>query len=230
VSTPSKPPRKLDLASVTVDDDRLAPPRPHTRELPDSLERVDRVATQEVLGALDRTADALVLVTPVRLALRTPRQIEIEVCRKPGRARRPREHDSQDIGVLVLVGEGAEAQQLLGCARREPVAHVARRRLARFNRLDLPHRVADLRLQAKQVVVPRLHLHEQAVEGGDIDADGVVAALQPLDDRCARAGERIEHATSRRDGPFEQHLDELGDELPEVRVEPVDVLRALTLR
>ena len=55
--------------------------------------------------------------------------------------------------------------------------------------------VTDLRLQREQVVPPRLDPHQQAIEGRDVDAGGVMAALEPLHERRPRAGERIEHAS-----------------------------------
>ena len=53
--------------------------------------------------------------------------------------------------------------------------------------------------------------------------------LERLNERGAGARERIEDATARRDEPSEERLDELRDELAEVGVEPVDVLRPLPL-
>ena len=58
----------------------------------------------------------------------------------------------------------------------------------------------------------------------------VVPALERLDERRARAGERVEHAAAARDVAAQQLLDELRDELPEVRMQAVDVLRPLALR
>ena len=58
---------------------------------------------------------------------------------------------------------------------------------------------------------------------------GVVAALERLHERRPRARERVEHAAAAGDIPLEQRLDELRDELAEVRMEPVDVLRPLAL-
>ena len=68
------------------------------------------------------------------------------------------------------------------------------------------------------------------MNAGDVDAGRVVAGLERLHERRARARERIEHATAGGNVPVEQRLDELRDELAEVRVEAVDVLRPLALR
>ena len=75
----------------------------------------------------------------------------------------------------------------------------------------------------------RLHPREQAVERRDIDPDGVVARLEALDERRPGTRERVEDATTRPHVPPEERLDELGHELPEIRVQAVDVLRALAL-
>src|SRR5581483_3884818 len=91
-------------------------------------------------------------------------------------------------------------------------------------------RVAELRLEDELVVASRLDPHQQAVEGGDVDARRVVSALESLDERRPRPGERIEHPPALRDVPLQQRLDELRDELAEVRMEPVNVLRPLALR
>src|SRR4029450_4592078 len=89
-----------------------------------------------------------------------------------------------------------------------------------------PHDLPELRLEREQVVPPRLDLHEQAVEGGDVDAGRVVAALEALDQSRPGARKGGEHPPAARHVALEQDLDELWDELPEVRVKPVDVLRA----
>jgi hypothetical protein len=71
--------------------------------------------------------------------------------------------------------------------------------------------------------------HQQAVERGHVDAGRVVAALERLDEGRSGAGKWVEHATAGRDVPCEHRLHRLRDELAEVRVEPMDVLRALAL-
>ena len=91
-------------------------------------------------------------------------------------------------------------------------------------------RVPDLALEPEGLVALHLHAHQQRVERGDVDAGRVETALQRLDERRARAGERIEDAAAGTEVPPEQHLDELRDELPEIRVQAVDVPRPLPLR
>src|SRR4029079_9667724 len=93
------------------------------------------------------------------------------------------------------------------------------------HRLDSAERVADLALEDELVVSRRLHPHQQAVEGGDMDARRVSAALERLDERRARPRKRIEDASARRDVPGQERLDELRNELPEVGMQPVDGLR-----
>ncbi len=147
------------------------------------------------------------------------------------RARRAGQHDAEHVGVLVLIDEGAEEGEL-GCGtRREPLADVAGRprRPVRLEGLQAAQRVAQLALEREEVVLPRLDLHEQAVEGGDVDSHGVAPALERLNQRRPRAGERIEDGLRPRQVAREQRLDELRHVLAEVRMEPVDVLRALAL-
>ena len=75
----------------------------------------------------------------------------------------------------------------------------------------------------------RLHAHQEAVEGRDVDADRVVPALERLDESRPGAGERIEHPPARRDVASKKLFDELRDVLPEVGVQAVNVLRAQPL-
>src|SRR5262249_59352837 len=76
--------RKIVRPRVAVDDRGRDPPRTDTRELLQPRERVQCVTAQELRSGVDRTACPLVLVTPVRLALRNAREVEIEV-RRPSR-------------------------------------------------------------------------------------------------------------------------------------------------
>ena len=89
-----------------------------------------------------------------------------------------------------------------------------------------PEQVASKRIE---VVRPRLDAHQQRVETGDVDPARVVAGLETLDERRAGAGERVDHPPTRLDVPVEQRLHQLRDELAEVRVQTVDVLRSLAL-
>ena len=125
-------------------------------------------------------------------------------------------------------------QQLLGGCGREPRAHVGRRlaRIAasRLEGLGLGVRPEQVAAQRLEVVRARLDAGEQRVEAGDVDAGRVVPGLERLHERRARACEGVEHAPAGGDVPVEQRLDELRDELAEVRVQAVDVLRPLALR
>jgi hypothetical protein len=85
-------------------------------------------------------------------------------------------------------------------------------------------------LECEQVVLARLDADQQCVEGGDVDAGRVVAALQRLHERRAGPGEGVEHLAAARDVSVEERLDELWDELAEVRVEPMNVFGPFALR
>ena len=130
--------------------------------------------------------------------------------------------------MLVLADELAEGEEFPERSRREPAADVAlsgrRRGVARLNP---PYHVLDLGLQPEDVVAPRLDLHQQAVECGEVDTDPVVPTLEPLDECRSGAREGVEYPTALLDVAGEQHLDDLRDELAQVRVEPVDVAGSL---
>ena len=154
--------------------------------------------------------------------------------RSPSRSCRPSEYDAEHVGRADLIDEGAKVEQLLRRRRGVPRAHVggrgARVPSTRLERLDLRVRPEEIASQRIEVVGTRLHPREQRVEAGDIDPGGVVTRFERLHQRRAGAGERIEHPAALRDMPVEQRLDELRDELAEVRVQPVNVLRSLALR
>src|SRR5205085_10759463 len=96
-------------------------------------------------------------------------------------------------------------------------------------RVEARHDVPQLPLEDEEVVAASLHLHEERVERRDVHAARVEPALERLDERRPGPGERVEDTAARSDIAPEQRLYELRDELAEVRVEPVDVLRPLAL-
>ena len=117
-------------------------------------------------------------------------------------------------------------QQLGGGLRREPLGDEA----ASAARSTPPGAFPTSRTSASsdcEIVLARLDRDEERVERCDIDADGVVAGLERLDERRPRAGERVEHPTTGTHVALEQRLDELRHELAEIGMEPVDVLRPL---
>ena len=130
--------------------------------------------------------------------------------------------------MVVVVDQRAEAEQLTSGLRREPTANVGGGtfggRLA-----DAGVNRPQLLFQHERVVRARLDVHEQAVEGRNVDARRVEPALERLYECRPRACERIEHVLSGPEVPPQQDLDELRDELAEIRVQPVDVLRPLPL-
>src|ERR1044072_6694217 len=122
VITPSKRPPKASSRASPRRTPAAAPrARPRGGNPRPPGERAERVPTQESPRLLDGTALPPVLVTPVRRPLRRSRKVEVEVRRPPGRARGARQHDTQDVGVLVVLDEPAEKQQFGGGTRREPV-------------------------------------------------------------------------------------------------------------
>ena len=168
------------------------------------------------------------------LELRFAGELEVEVGRSPSRAGGAGEDDPQHISRADLLDERAEVQQLLGGHGREPRAHVGRclawissSRLEGFRLGVRPQQVAAQRLE---VVRARLDAGQKRVESGDVDTGRVVPGLERLHERRARACEGVEHASPDGNVPVEQRLDELGDELAEVRVQPVNVFRPLALR
>ena len=163
--------------------------------------------------------------------LRAAREVEVEVRREPRRARGAREHDPQHVGVLVAVEHRPEPEQVGGGLGREPLADVRGRLADRpLTSLEPRERVAEVVLEDELVVARRLHAHQQAVERGEVDPGRAEAALERLDERRARAGERVEDGAARGDVAAEELLDELRDELAEVRMKAMDVLRPLPLR
>src|SRR5262249_46264018 len=160
--------------------------------------------------------------------LRSAGELEVEVLREPCGARRPREHHPQHVCALVLVDERAERKEVGRSARRIPVCDVTGWLL----RGGPEPRVclANVLLEPEEVVTRGLHAHEQTVERCDVDANRVVPRLEVLDECRARPGKGIEDPPTRLHVPGQQRLHELRHELPQVRVEPVNVLRPLTLR
>ena len=170
------------------------------------------------------------LVAPVRALLRRAREVEVEVRRPASRSSRAGQDDAKDVAVLVLGDQLPEREQLARRLGREPPPHVAARGVARrAEHVEAADHLAQLPLEDEKVVAPRLDPHEERVEGHDIDAPCVEPALERLDERRPRARERVEDPAADPEVPGEQRLDELRDELAQVRVEPVEVLRPLPL-
>src|SRR5206468_12024924 len=121
-----------------------------------------------------------------------------------------------------------EGQELRHRARREPTAQV-RAPPGRLHPLLALGEEDDVGEERRRVVDAGLRALEQTIESGDITAGGARAEGVRLDERRARAGERIPDELARRRVALEEDLGELGDELAEIRMEPVDVLRPLPL-
>src|SRR2546421_331784 len=87
-----------------------------------------------------------------------------------------------------------------------------------------------LDLERPERVGGGLHTRQQAVEGGDVAADSSGAERIGFHERRTRADERVIDALAGTEVPVEERFHELRDELAEVGVERVDVLRPLDLR
>ena len=130
--------------------------------------------------------------------------------------------------MLVLVHKRAECEQLARGAGGVPTAYVRRGPLAgRLSDARVGH--TQLLFEDKRVVGARLDVHQQAVERSHVDARCIEPALERLDERRPGAGERVEDMLARTKVAREQRFDELRNELAQVRMQPVDVLRPLTL-
>src|SRR5256885_13470906 len=117
------------------------------------------------------------LVAPVRLELRLPRKLEIEVGRPTSRSCGAGEHDTKHVRVLVVVDQSTESEQLASGPRREPTANVCRGTVAgHFS--DARVRRAQLLLDDERVVRTGLDVREQAVEGRHVDAGCIEATLE----------------------------------------------------
>ncbi len=205
---------------------RLARAVAHARELLDPRQRVEHVAAQEVrapsrpgrhsrlclwhqygsgCGARGKSRSKWVVRRAERAA-RASTTRSTSACSRPSISARKPSSSAAARGAYHCAHERARAPR----PRNEPGERV---------------QLAQLLLEREQVVARGLHAHEQRVERGDVHPGRVVARLERLHERRARAGERVEHAPAARHEAAEQHLDELRDELAEVRVEPVHVLR-----
>src|SRR5436309_1280669 len=107
-------------------DGRTAPMSADARELFQPLECVECVTGQKLRSCRDRRADALVLVTPIRLHLRHVREVEVEVCCAASGPSRAREDDAEDVCMLVFADDLPKGKQLTRSLRRVPLPHESR--------------------------------------------------------------------------------------------------------
>ncbi len=113
-----------------VDEPRIAVEDGHGRvraelvELANAAGGVANVAPEELVGLRDGAADAAVLVAEVLAADRLPREVEVVVAGKPGRAGRTREDEAPELGVGGAVDPAAEGEELGDGLRREPALEV----------------------------------------------------------------------------------------------------------
>ena len=153
--------------------------------------------------------------------------------RAPRRACGAREHDAQHVRVLVVGDQRAEAQQVGRTPAARTSARDVRRRPPRRAFARAAKRASTSRSSRSSTnglcapVLTRISRQLNAAMSTPAESR---PALERLDERRARARERIEHATPRGHVTAEELLDELRDVLAEVRVQAVHVLRAHALR
>ena len=215
------------VAPVAVQD-RALRGLPHVRVLEHARDGVAHVAAQELVRLLDRAADAPVLVAEVLAPDRLGGKVEVEVAREPRRARGAREHDPPEVGIRRELDTRTKGQELRQGASGEPARKVRRRGLA-LGRLGRRRERDDVGEEQLAVVLGGLHAGEQDVERRHVAAGRGRSEGVRLDERRPRARERIPDETAPAPVAAEEDFDELGDELAEVRMESVDVLRPLPL-
>ena len=143
------------------------------------------------------------------------------------------QNDSRRIRVraVQLAGRLAVAKQLAERLRRIPPREPGGRACSRA---PPPARALEhsskRQLELAQRVTVRLDAREQAVEGRDVAARGVDSERIRLDEGRPGAYERVVDSIAAREVAAQEGLDELRDELAEVGMEAMDVLRALGLR
>ena len=98
-------PAEIQVTRVAVVDRRVRIACADRGEPLDAIERVEGVAEEEAASLFHRPARPPVLVAPVRLALRRPREVQIEVSRATRGARGASEDDPQDVGRGDLVDQ-----------------------------------------------------------------------------------------------------------------------------
>ena len=227
VTTRSRTPGRFERAPVPVQDRALGR-SPDVGVVEDACDRVAHVAPQELLGLLHGAAEAPVLVAEVLALHGLRREVEVEVAGAPRRTGRARQDDTPEVGVRGVLDACAEGQELGQRARCEPAREVRGGRAGldgHARRRERDH-VGEEQLT---VVLGGLHAREQAVERGHVAAGRGRSEGIRLDKRRSRARERIPHEAAGAAVTAEEDLDELRDELAEIRMEPVDVLRPLPL-
>ena len=187
---------------------------------------VGRVPAQEVVGPLDRPADAVMLVALVWPPHRLAGGVEGVVGHQPGRAGCPRGDDREHLGHGRFWQRPGESLHLGQRGRGQPLPQVGvggawiggQRQCA-----------LQLGRDHGQGMVAGLCPHHQAVEGGDVAAHCVDAEHVGLDQGGARSGKGVVDQRPRPERAPQQRLGQLGRELAQVGVQPVHVLGALPL-
>ena len=196
---------------------------------------VARVADEKLVRLLDRPAFTLVLVTVIRLAYRGAREIEVEVRRQAGRPRGTGQdhlrHVARHGPSRRFCATSRYAQELTESLWRIPLSQP---------RAGAAMSAGPIRRASSSVVrsdISRDRSEYRAVltrESKQLNAEmsqPTASAPNPvcLDERRPGADERVVDTLARREVAAEEHVDELRDELAEIWVEPVDVLRPLGL-
>ena len=219
--------RGIEHPGIAVEHQRRRLSPKHT-EVVDALGGVADVPAEELRRLADGPARLPVLVAEVLGRDGLPGKIEIVVSRAPGGARSPRKDDAPEPGIGRTWHACAEGEQLANRARRKPPVQVRRGVPRHGLALRLPE-LNDVREQSLRVVHRRLRFGEHAVERRHVTARSPHAERVGFDERRPRAGKRIPDEVAGRAIAPQEDFRELWHELPEIRMQPVHVLRPLAL-
>ena len=131
-----------------------------------------------------------------------------------------------------MLGRSAVGEKFSERSRRVPAGEPRCRpdRLAADLAASFLQRSPQDELKLAERIPGRLDPGQEAVEGRDVAADRVRTEDIRLDERRSGSHKRVVDARAGREVPVEEDLDQLRNELAEVRVETVDMFRPLDLR
>ncbi len=198
-----------------------------------TADRVERVPPQKLHRLIDRPAGSLVLVTVVLTASRQSRKIEIEVSRLSSGPSRPRQDDAPNISNRVIETLDCRTirEQLAKRLLAEPLPKPrgSAPQVIGPGSSSLLEGALETKLHGRQRVCACLNACQQAIERGDIASDGICPKGIGLNKRCSRSDKRVIHTVTRSKVATQKGFDELRDELSEIRMKRMNVLRPLEL-